>query len=83
MAKLRRLSMATLTFVFFFYTTTLLTSYFYPLDWAPIAFKLAVGQSSSEGRGQLGFQEAPAPLCPFLKPTCTGDFLDYSESIRR
>jgi hypothetical protein len=36
---------------------------------------------SSDGCGQLGFQEAPAPLCPFLKPTCTGDFLDYSESI--
>ncbi len=33
-----RLSLATLTFLFFFSSTTLLTSYFYPLDWAPIAF---------------------------------------------
>ena len=37
-AKLLRLSLATLTFLIFFYSTTLLTSYFYPLDWAPIAF---------------------------------------------
>jgi hypothetical protein len=36
MAKLLRLSLATLTFLVFFYSTTLLTSYFYPLDWAPI-----------------------------------------------
>src|SRR5215831_1517367 len=36
MAKLPRLSLATLTFLLFFYSTTLLTSYFYPLDWAPI-----------------------------------------------
>jgi hypothetical protein len=34
MAKLLRLSLATLTFLVFFYSTTLLTSYFYPLDWA-------------------------------------------------
>lgn len=38
MAKLLRLSLATLTFLVFFYSTTLITSYFYPLDWAPIAF---------------------------------------------
>jgi hypothetical protein len=38
MAKILRLSLATLTFLVFFYSTTLLTSYFYPLDWAPIAF---------------------------------------------
>jgi hypothetical protein len=38
MANLLRLSLATLTFLVFFYSTTLLTSYFYPLDWAPIAF---------------------------------------------
>jgi hypothetical protein len=37
-AKLLRLSLAALTFLFFFYSTTLLTSYFYPLDWAPVAF---------------------------------------------
>jgi hypothetical protein len=37
-AKLLRLSLFTLTFLVFFYSTTLLTSYFYPLDWAPIAF---------------------------------------------
>jgi hypothetical protein len=37
MAKLLRLSLATLTFLVFFSATTLLTSYFYPLDWAPIA----------------------------------------------
>jgi hypothetical protein len=30
-----RLTLATLTFVVFFYSTALLTSYFYPLDWAP------------------------------------------------
>jgi hypothetical protein len=28
----------TLTFLAFFYSMTLLTSYFYPLDWAPVAF---------------------------------------------
>jgi hypothetical protein len=33
-AKLFRLSLASLTFIFFFYSTTLLWSYFYPLDWA-------------------------------------------------
>jgi hypothetical protein len=38
MANLLRLSLATLTFLVFFYSTTLLTSYFYSLDWAPIAF---------------------------------------------
>jgi hypothetical protein len=38
MATLLRLSLATVTFLIFFYSTTLLTSYFYPLDWAPIAF---------------------------------------------
>ena len=38
MAKLFRLSLATLIFFVFFYSTTLLTSYFYPLDWAPVAF---------------------------------------------
>jgi hypothetical protein len=38
MAKLLRLSLATLTFLVFFYSTTLLTSYFYLLDWALIAF---------------------------------------------
>jgi hypothetical protein len=38
MAKLLRLSLATLTLIVFFYSTTLLTSYFYPLNWAPIAF---------------------------------------------
>jgi hypothetical protein len=36
MASLLRLSPATLTFLVFFYSTTLLTSYFYPLDWVPI-----------------------------------------------
>jgi hypothetical protein len=36
--KLLRLSLATLTFLVFFYSTTLLTSYFYPLDWVPVAF---------------------------------------------
>jgi hypothetical protein len=36
--KLLRLSLAILTFLVFFYSTTLPTSYFYPLDWAPIAF---------------------------------------------
>ena len=30
--------MATLTLLVFFYSTTLLTSYFYPLDSAPVAF---------------------------------------------
>ena len=34
MAKLFRPSVATLTFLLFFYSTTLLTSYFYPPDWA-------------------------------------------------
>jgi len=38
MAKLLRLSLATLTFLVFFYSTTFLTSYLYALDWAPIAF---------------------------------------------
>jgi hypothetical protein len=38
MANLFRLCLATLTFLVFFYSTTLLTSYFYPLDWAPVAF---------------------------------------------
>ena len=38
MANLLRLSLATLTFLVFFYSTILLTSNFYPLDWAPIAF---------------------------------------------
>ncbi len=38
MAKLLRLSLATVTFLVAFYSTTLLTSYFYQLDWAPIAF---------------------------------------------
>jgi hypothetical protein len=38
MANLFRLSLATVTFLVFFYSTILLTSYFYPLDWAPIAF---------------------------------------------
>ena len=38
MVHLLRLSLATLTFLVFFYATTLLTSYFYALDWAPIAF---------------------------------------------
>ena len=38
MAKLLRLSLTAMTFLVFFYSTTLLTSYFYPLDWAPIAF---------------------------------------------
>ena len=40
MANLLRLSLATLTFLVFFYSTTLLTSYFYPgtnriliIDW--------------------------------------------------
>jgi len=37
MATLLRLSLATGPFLVFFYSTTLLTSYFYPLDWAPIA----------------------------------------------
>src|SRR5262245_45363336 len=32
MARLLRLPLATLTFLVFFYSTTLLTSYFYPLD---------------------------------------------------
>jgi len=36
MAKLLGLSLAALTFLVFFYSTTLLTSHFYPLDWAPI-----------------------------------------------
>ena len=35
MANLRRLSPTTLTFLIFFYSTTLLTSYLYPLDLAP------------------------------------------------
>ena len=38
MAKLLRLSPATMTFLVFFYSTTVLTSHFYPLDWAPVAF---------------------------------------------
>jgi hypothetical protein len=38
MATLLRLSLATVTFLFFFYSTTLLISYFYPLDWTPIVF---------------------------------------------
>jgi hypothetical protein len=38
MASLLRLSLATLIFLVFFYSTTLLTSYFYPLDWVPVAF---------------------------------------------
>ena len=38
MANLLRLSLATVTFLVFSYSTTLLTSYFYPLDWAPITF---------------------------------------------
>jgi hypothetical protein len=38
MAKLVRVSLATLTFLVFFYSTTMLTSYFYPMDWAPLAF---------------------------------------------
>jgi hypothetical protein len=38
MAKLVRVSLAALTFLFFFYSTTMLTSYFYPLDWAPLLF---------------------------------------------
>jgi len=38
MATLLRLSLAAVTFLFFFYSTTLLISYFYPLDWAPIVF---------------------------------------------
>jgi hypothetical protein len=38
MAHLLRLSLAMLTFLFLFYSTTVRTSYFYPLDWAPIAF---------------------------------------------
>ena len=38
MAIILRLSLAALIFLVFFYSTTLLTSYFYPLDWAPIAF---------------------------------------------
>jgi hypothetical protein len=38
MAKLLWLSLATLTFLVFFYSTTLLTSYFYPLDWAPMTW---------------------------------------------
>jgi hypothetical protein len=38
MAKVLRLSLATLTFLIAFYSTTLLTSYLYALDWAPIAF---------------------------------------------
>ena len=33
MANLLRLSPATMTFLVFFYSTTVLTSYFYPLDW--------------------------------------------------
>jgi hypothetical protein len=37
MASLLRLSLATLTSLLFFYSTTLLTSYFYPLDWVPVA----------------------------------------------
>ena len=37
-AKLLRLSLATLTFLVFFYSTTLLTSYLYALNWAPSAF---------------------------------------------
>ena len=32
MAKLLRLSLATLTLLVIFHSTTLLTSYFYPLD---------------------------------------------------
>ena len=38
MANLLLLSLATLTFLVFFYSTTLLTSYVYPLDGSPIAF---------------------------------------------
>jgi hypothetical protein len=38
MAKLLGLSLATLTFLVLFYSTPLLTRYFYPLDWASIAF---------------------------------------------
>jgi hypothetical protein len=38
MTKLVRVSLAALTFLFFFYSTTMLTSYFYPLDWAPLVF---------------------------------------------
>jgi hypothetical protein len=38
MANLLRLSLATLTFLVFFYSTTLLTSYFYLLDWVPVGF---------------------------------------------
>ena len=38
MATLLRLSLATVTFLFFFYCTTLIISYFSPLDWAPIVF---------------------------------------------
>jgi hypothetical protein len=38
MTKLLRLSLAATIFLVFFYSTTLPTSYFYPLNWAPIAF---------------------------------------------
>jgi hypothetical protein len=38
MANLLRLFLATVTFLVFFYSTILLTSYFYPLDWAPVTF---------------------------------------------
>ena len=48
------ISLATLTFLIFFYSTTLLTSYFYPLDWAPIAFELSIGGSLNGGGGNQG-----------------------------
>jgi hypothetical protein len=38
MANLLQLSPATMTVLVFFYSTTVLTSDFYPLDWAPVAF---------------------------------------------
>src|SRR5262249_17430177 len=56
-AKLLRPSLATLTFLVFFFSTTLLTSYFYPLDWA-------IAVTSSEQLHKEPFACLPTALRP-------------------
>jgi hypothetical protein len=42
---------------FFFYSTTLLASYFYSLDWAPIRILTSIGESFKVGCEQLKFSQ--------------------------
>jgi Protein of unknown function (DUF1566) len=70
---LLRLSLATLTFLFFFYSTTLLTSYFF-IRW--------IGRPSHSDPVGLSFDEGcTASPSLFLKPACSRVFLVYSGSM--